>query len=101
MHYKMVGITEQYGQRLRCYNVDCIGRPYLLMPTTLSKDVTVAKGQGTFIGGMKCRLTQSLRWRFLMNWELISWDHFLLLVQTNTFWWRFIIVLGDSRRVAP
>src|SRR5436190_8425143 len=85
---KLVGIMGQYGQRPRYYNVDCIGRLFLLMPTTLSKDVTAARGQGIFLSGMKCRLTRLLRWRFLMYGVLISWDRLLLLDRTSTFRWR-------------
>src|SRR5438045_1918147 len=88
--YKLVGIMEQYGQRPRYHNVDCISRLFLLMPTTLSRDVTAARGQEIFLSAMKCRLTQSLRWRFLMCGEWTSWDRFLFLVRTNTFWWQWI-----------
>src|SRR4051812_24446416 len=87
---KLEGIMEQYGQRPKFYNVDYIGRLFLLTPMTLSRGVTAVRGQGTFLSGMKCRLTRLLRWRFSMYGELTSWDHFLLLDRTNTFWWRWI-----------
>src|SRR4051812_39668002 len=88
---KLVGVMEQYEQRPRYYNVNCIGQLYLLMSMTLSREVTVAKGQETFLSGMKCCSTQSWRWRFLMYGELTSWGRFLLLDRTNTFWWPWIM----------
>nr|GEV02595.1 reverse transcriptase domain-containing protein [Tanacetum cinerariifolium] len=68
-----------------------IGLLFTEMPITLSHGVTLVNVKAKYLNMMKCLKMQFMFVRFLTFEASISWDHFHLLKEINTFLWPLTI----------